>query len=237
MRAGWRRPVGEWLLGPLLLADLVLLVGAAAIGATFADSPSRLFGEGDPITLVSTCYLVGTGWLALQMYRYRRTAVWRRDPALVWLLASIGFVFLGLDDLLRIHERVDEAIHRWLAIEATDLTDRIDDGLVGLYGAVGVGLALWGRAEFSRARTAIRYLVWGFGVFVVMVAIEFLVDAADGLDGWDDVIEDSAKVVAETLLFVGFAAALNAERPLGEDERRAPDSGRSFPGRQGSRAQ
>ena len=123
------REPGAWLLHPLVIFDVVVLVGAALAGATLADSPQRLFGEGDPITALSAAYLAGTAVLAWLLYRSRSRHRRPGDRSLVWLFVSAGFLFLAADDLFRVHERTDGAIHDWLDISETSLTDRIDDVL------------------------------------------------------------------------------------------------------------
>ena len=45
----------------------------------------------------------------------------------IWLLVSIGFAYLALDEALSIHESIDIAGHWLLGATETGVTDRVDD--------------------------------------------------------------------------------------------------------------
>lgn len=68
-----------------------------------------------------------------------RSSFWR-DPSVVWAIIASGFLFLAADEVLRIHENLDQLIHYVFGLKETNLTDRIDDLIVGMYGLVGIGV-------------------------------------------------------------------------------------------------
>lgn len=208
----------------------ILGVDACAVAAAFllsALTGKNHFGEGRFITFLSGLQLLAVAGIAMQILRVRCRAepgCLTRHPALVWGLIAAGFVFLAADEVLKIHEGLDELIHDLFDLEETGLTDRIDDLIVGLYGVIGLGVLFAHRRELLLHRVAVPWLVTGFVFMFAMVALDALTnrpdvlttlvaeEAAESLQHWLGMVEDAFKIFAEGFFLLGFLTALRVAR-------------------------
>jgi hypothetical protein len=175
------------------LAAVVVLV---QLGHVWHDDPHRYFGERKTGTYLSFLNLVATGVVAALIARRLRGMPFAR----FWWVAAAGFVWMGCDDLFVVHERLDRAIHAVLGLDPEDpVTDHLDDAIVGFYGVAALALAYAHRADLAVFRWMILILALAFPLFAGMVV-------ADALH-LSKTVEDVLKVVAGTLILVGFLAA------------------------------
>ncbi|HEU4370099.1 MAG TPA: hypothetical protein VFV05_17895, partial [Methylomirabilota bacterium] len=79
------------------------------------------------------------------------------------------------------------------------VTDHLDDLIVASYGVAAMALAYVHRAYLASFRWTLVILAAAFPLFAAMVVLDFRHD-------WKSA-EDALKVVAGTLIFVGFLAA------------------------------
>lgn len=210
------------LLVRLLGLNFLAIALALAIGIPHGNLASQ-FGETKFITKFSALQLLAVGWLAFQIFKARRPAppapAWR-TPALLWAIIAAGFCFLALDELLKIHERMDEWIHLLFGIQQTALTDRIDDLIVGLYGLIGLVVLGIYRAELKLFRPAIPYFIGGFILLFAMVAVDVGANAKDVLPALVreeqvktalqafTALEESFKILGEAVFILAFHRAL-----------------------------
>jgi hypothetical protein len=189
-----------------------LLVGVAAALGIHQGNALEHFEEDGFITAVSVLLLLGTSVLAGRIWRIRRrdTAPSTKRSSVIWALLTIGFFFLALDELLELHESLDHVLHAVFNIEETGTTDRLDDLLVGLYGLAGLGVLYAFRAELRKYRTSLPYLIAGFVLLTVMVALDVLTNRPDILSELFD-LPDSVRTV-----YVVFCVAEEAFKLLAE---------------------
>src|SRR3712207_4039300 len=120
-----RNPAGTLLL--IVAAEVFLFWLPLLLGM----KPGKYSKDGNPIAVLSFLNLVTTGVLCWKVYRLREergTPFDWRAPQTLWALMAAGFVFLGVDEVVRIHENLDLWIHRLvLRAEATNVTNRLDD--------------------------------------------------------------------------------------------------------------
>jgi hypothetical protein len=184
------------------LAAVLILIG---LGYVWHDNPHRHFGERKAGTYLSFLNLLATAAVAASIAR-------RLGPtpfAHFWQVAAVGFVWLGCDDLFTLHERIDRGLHALLGLDPEHpVTDHLDDLIVASYGVAALGLAYRHRADLQHLTWMHRILSGAFMLFATMVVVDFL--------HWSKTIEDSLKVVAGTLIFIGFLAA---RLELGERDR------------------
>lgn len=156
---------------PLLLAaSLLVIVAAVAAAMAWGLKPTFYFDEGQPVTFYSALQLLAAAGLCLAVWARRRTAL--------WLLLAAGGAYLAADELFALHERFDLALHGWLGLKQTPLSDRFDDAVLLLYGAGGLGL-LRLFAKESRAFASVRPLLR------LTIALFFAAVLADALcDDW-----------------------------------------------------
>jgi len=203
----------------LLLFDIIAIIAAISIGVS-DGKPLRYLGEGYFITWISALQLLAISWLAFTTLNVRRSKAgylhWRA-PFFIWLLISIGFLFLALDDLFMIHESLDKKIHHFFNMKETGLSDRIDDFIIGLYGMFGIGTLYVYREEIRNYRQALPFLIYGFVLLFTMVALDALTNRKDVLGfliGQRElvnnvyislsILEDSFKIMAESCFLIGF---------------------------------
>jgi hypothetical protein len=197
-------PPGLLRAGALLVTlSLAAVIALAALGHAWSGNPHRYFGERKLGTYLSFLNLIATGAVAGSIAR----GLGGRRFARFWWAAAVGFVWLGCDDLFTLHERIDRGLH---ALAGRDpehpVTDHLDDLIVAGYGVAALALAY-------RHRTDLQSLVWmhrtlgvAFALFAVMVAADIL--------HWPKAIEDGLKIVAGTLILVGFLAARRELREM-----------------------
>ena len=181
------------LLFALSLAAVFVLIG---FGYAWQDKPRRYFGEWHAGTYLSVLNLLATGAVSASIARRLGATPFAR----FWWAAAGGFVWLGCDDLFTVHERIDRGVHALLGLDPEDpLTDHLDDLIVAGYGVAALVLAYRYRADLQYLTWMHRILGVAFMLFAAMVAIDLL--------RWSKTLEDSLKLVAGTLIIVGFLAA------------------------------
>ena len=177
------------------------------------------FEEGRFITLFSTFQLLtisGLSYRILQIRKVeRRQSLWRA-PSTVWGIISLGFLFLAADDFFKIHENIDRLIHTLFNLQETGLTDRIDDGLIGLYALVGIGVLIIYRNELKTYRKALPFFSSGFILLFITIALDLLTNRNDifplffgptqaaALYVWLSHAENSLQVFAEAFFIGAF---------------------------------
>jgi hypothetical protein len=192
--------------------------------------------------VVSVIVLLAIAAVCARIYAVRRRpeATWFGGTERIWLLISLGFVFLALDEALSIHEAIDVLIHRVLAMRETWFTDRIDDIIILVYGVLGILILFAHRAEFRGLAGYRRYFVVGFLLLAVMVALDLLSNRRDFLHAtglahsWVpsvhhvlEVAEEVAKLLAEGAFLLGFLTIYNqvaAARVVAPARRASPSA-------------
>jgi hypothetical protein len=213
----------------LVIVFETIVLGTAIFLGVLRNKPLAHFGERKFVTVVSVLQLLVIAWLAYRIWQIRRVPgerPWWKSPTSIWLLMAVGFVFLGVDEFIGIHESIDKRIHKLFHLRETGWTDRIDDMLVALYGLVGIGTIFAYRRELVQYKKVIPYLVTGFFMFFVMVVLDTATNRCDllvrvfggeceVLRVWLSVAEDSMKVIAEAVFGIGYYACLLIATGLG----------------------
>jgi len=178
----------------LCLATVAVLVW---LGFAWHNAPHHLFREKQAGTYLSFLNLVASGGVSALVARRLRPA----PAARFWWWMAALLVWMGCDDLFTIHEEIDRGIHRFLGLDPDHpVTDHLDDLIVAGYGMVALTLAWVHRAHLVSFRWTALILAVAFPLFAGMVVLDFA-------HAWG-VVEDAFKVVAGTLILVGFLAAL-----------------------------
>lgn len=193
--------------------------------------------------VVSFIVLMAIAVVCARIYAARRgpEAGWLAGTERIWLLMSLGFIFLALDEALSIHETLDVLIHRVFALRETWLTDRVDDLIILVYGIAGILILYAHRSEFTGLAGYRVYFVIGFLLLVAMVVLDLLSNRRDFLyatgltRSWVppihhalEVAEELTKLLAEASFLLGFlsiyrqVAAAGAVGPGRRSETSAP---------------
>lgn len=211
--------VNQLLLIILFLESLAITVAIAQ--ALILDiSPKTYFGEVDRggfITYISGLQLLIAGVLSGLICPIVKSTQQLYKSRWFWLVVALGCLFLALDDMVEIHESLDYLLHQLLQIEATDLTDLIDDLIVGGYLVL---FLIYVAFQWQAIQAFSRSFGWfklGFILTAVMVVLDmlsnntlFISKLTDDqemislVQDWLGVIEDSAKIFAEGMFIVGI---------------------------------
>ena len=201
----------------LVSLDLLAVTLALGMGVVRHGDPIVYAGEGESVTWLSFAHLLVTGGVADIVFRLRThgrppLCGWR-DPRWIRLLLAVGFLFLAVDEVARLHESFDRSVHRIFGLPETALSDRLDDALVLGYGALGV-MALYAyRVELSAYREVLPLVTCGVVLFVLMQGLDTVGNRDDVfravgvpregiaiLQSWLGGIEEALKLCAEAAL-------------------------------------
>ncbi len=179
------------------------------------------------VTLYSLFQLMATAFVCFLICKTSDStpsANWRRNASIrPFLIAGAGFFFLGLDEILSIHENLDKLIHIILRIKETPLTDHLDDVIVLIYGLIALVFIKDFIREFRKQPYMIALLVFGFMLFFTMFALDFVSNSVESFlqffsnGSYGELVherdvfrmaEDTAKILGETCFLAAFLGAL-----------------------------
>ncbi len=195
----------------LVYVDFLAVLLALGLGFAWHQDPTAYTGEGDPITWLSFAHLLVTSGIAGGIFYWRTggsrdLAVWRH-PAFVWLLIALGFLFLAVDEVAKIHESLDHFVHRLLHRPETGLTDRLDDAILLGYGSSGVAVLYVYRSELTAYRPVLPLVMCGFALVNrpdVFLSMGISQEGSASLGKWFGGVEEGLKILAEAA-FLGTA--------------------------------
>lgn len=143
-----------------------------------------IFINDNTTEVVSAILLLITSVICRRILDLRRPkGAWMfLGPWRIWAFVSLGFVFLAFDEILSIHEKLDELIHAVGGFNETALSDRIDDLIILVYGMIGLVLLYAHRSEFRRLTDLYKYLIAGFVLLFLMVAVDALNNRTEYMD-------------------------------------------------------
>ena len=202
----------------LLFIESVIISIALTKAAIKGLSPAHYFGEGRLVTDVSCIQLLIASALAGVTFQTVKNANAKLSVnSGFWLLTCLGLFFLAFDDAYEIHEHLDLWLHDVLQIRQTDLTDLIDDSIVGGYLLIFLGYVAKKWRSLQVFRCSFVFFKIGSILTAVMIILDLLGNndyfislAIDNpvrikaVEQWLGAIEDSIKIIAEGLFIVGI---------------------------------
>ncbi len=223
--------------------DLLGIIIAISRAIILDRSPMRYFGENGYMTWFSTLQLLVAAFLCGQIatirtraFRSRHYSFFKR-PQVFWWLASAGMAFFALDETLEIHENLDKSIHRWLGIQSTSISGRLDDFIVLFYAGLGLLAIYTFRRELSKYRMSLSWFVWGLGFSFLTICLDMLGHSretftyfADNLEQlnkihhWVGAIEEMPKILAGGAFIVTLYACKLIAKNIGDRYRISPKS-------------
>ncbi len=187
------------------------------------------FADTRLVVVYSFIQLFGTAFVSFSAFKYARgtqRTPWTQNPsARPFLISAVGFLFLGFDDLLSIHENLDKLIHLIFRMQETPFTDHIDDVILLTYGIIALFFIKDFIREFRRHPYMVGFLAVGFLLFFCMFCLDFISNNVEtymyffGRMSYGDVrhkrdilrmVEDSVELISETCFLAAFLAALGS---------------------------
>ncbi|WP_439183592.1 hypothetical protein [Carboxylicivirga taeanensis] len=139
------------------------------------------------------------------------------SSSLLWLLISIGFVFLAMDEQFMIHEKMDHFIHHVLQIQETSLSDRIDDVIILLYGVIGLVTLAKFRHQLLNCKPGLLVLILGGALLAASVVLDIVTnddtlaqlvstnqDKLHAIHHLGTITEEVCKIFSETCFIAAF---------------------------------
>lgn len=156
----------------LLLVAFVLLIAWTTGPFYYHFASRRLVRIYSYLQLFATAFV---SFLACRKLEKENSLPWLKNPsARPFFISAIGFLFLGFDDLVDIHESVDKLIHMVLRIKQTPLTDHMDDLILLIYGIIAIFFIKDFVREFRKYPYMMGFLICGFLAFFIMFCFDFI---------------------------------------------------------------
>lgn len=195
----------------------VLVIGSALLRAFLLNvNPKRYFKDQGYVSWFSFLQILFAAYLAWKIYKSRKsnsiTNTSNKGSAsyYLWAIFSCGFLLLGIDEMLEVHENIDYLIHDFFKIQETAYTDSIDSLIVLVYALFGVSILYWGKSELNKFRTAFPLFGIAFSLTFTMIFLDLLTDSADFFD-WLITNDSIARIVYQSFSIVEECCKIFAE--------------------------
>lgn len=185
---------------------LAMLALCIVLGAVLPPhNPAKMFEEYRPYTIYTVIVLLICGVVAVQCARL--TAGGAR---VAWSLAAGGFLFLAIDDLVQVHERLDKLINRAFGWDPkATLPDLLDTAIVGAYGLAGLVALYVCRRQFFGLIGFARGIVAAGAAGGAMLVLDTLGELTPSrvVEAGLHILEDAAEALAACCFFWTFVTA------------------------------
>jgi hypothetical protein len=141
---------------------------------------------------LGACGLFATACLAL--------LAWRRDDARFSLIAGLGTVYLGTDELFDLHERLGRYAyeHGW---PRPGFVNHHDDLITMVVAAAGLAVIAWFWRDVVRDRQFAGLFLLGLGLFAVAVLVDTQLDQSGTGSWWT---EESLELAGAASMMAAF---------------------------------
>lgn len=199
-----RKEEGQPRVEPIVVTMFVFVLGWLVLSVAFSPSIDRdhHFGEDGAVTALSATLLAGAASFALGTFVVSHRGGLRR--IVPWLLISVGFALLALDELMMFHEEfgtfIDERV-------SSGSFRNWNDIIVIVYGFLAIG----GAALFLP--TLLRYRLVGelLGIAFLFYVIHTVIDSTqEPRTTTSKILEESAKLVSVSFLALAMLTAFLA---------------------------
>jgi hypothetical protein len=180
----------------MLALTVGVIVLAHTLGVRHHGDPNKLFGEERLATYYSVGLLAAAGMVCVRGRSRVRAPEMRR----FWLVAGIVLCFTAIDDLARLHEAIDNGVHKLFGWDKNHpVTDHLDDVLVICYVIPAAWLGWRHRRDLLRHRLMVQTMALAFLCFSAMVLLDW-----HSVPKW---IEESFKLLTGALIVCALLAA------------------------------
>ncbi|MGD1871869.1 MAG: hypothetical protein ACFB02_02335 [Mastigocoleus sp.] len=213
-----------------LCSEILIIVSALSRAWILDVNPKRYFDEGGYVSWFSFLQILVAAYFAWNIFKFRAARNDKFDSKNshnIWLILSLGCLFLSFDELLALHEKLDTFIHYSLKIQETNLTDRIDSLIVLVYAIVGIGILYWAKYELRKFKAALPWFYIGLFLTFSMIFLDLLTDSkefvhffftdlmqADLINDYIGIVEECCKLFAEGVFIMTLYRCLEISRSL-----------------------
>ena len=204
----------------ILFIDSLLVTFAISSAIALKEPPDLHFREEGFLTYVSCLQLLIAAVISGKIFNIVRKSqkLRSRKTQTLWLVISLGLLFLAFDDAFEIHEEIDFLIHDFFNITQTTFTDLLDDLIVGIYILLFMVYFLFQWKAIQLFKRSFGFFIAGFiftGIMVVLdvashnsyVASLFINNPTQEMvlvfKQWLGALEDAGKIYAEGMFIVG----------------------------------
>ena len=213
----------------VLLITISINLAFIILGLIIGNPPEQYFSkEGTYITWVSFIQLLVIANLSLKIFKTIKNNSSEsifKSPALIWGIIALGFFYLATDEVIRIHENLDNIIHRSFHITKSAISDRLDDAIVAFYGLIGIFIMFLFKNELLNYKKTLPLFMVGFLFFFLMTIADMSANRQDVvkiltssresrmlLFSTLKVMEEGFKLFAEALFISAFFNCLTIAR-------------------------
>jgi uncharacterized membrane protein len=171
----WQKPhySSKTVLQVSLALETLIIAIQLIIPTLIGARPSLFFDEGSIITWLSFLQLLLMGFISYKIYLIKREDK-KSCEDFFWLLATVSFVFMAVDDLGQIHENFEGLIKLVFGLKDSFWWRRLDDLFVGMYGAIAVLVIYIFRRDMKQYREVtylflIGFILLGFTIFIDLI--------------------------------------------------------------------
>jgi hypothetical protein len=143
---------------------------------------------------LGACALFATAWLGM--------LEWTRSHSRFSLVAGLGTVYLGMDELFDLHERLGRYAyeHGW---PKPGFVNHHDDLITVVVAAAGLAVIVWFWREVIRDRQFAELFLLGLGLFAMAVLADTQLDQSGTGSWWT---EESLELAGAAAMMVAFWA-------------------------------
>ena len=203
----------------ILFIDSLLVTFAISSAIAMGHSPDLHFREEGFLTYVSCLKLLIAAVISRKVFDIIKDSSNRKlsSNKVVWLVITLGLLFLAFDDAFKIHEEIDALLHDLLNITQTNITDLLDDLIVGAYILIFLIYIAFQWKTIQLFKSSFFFFLAGLILTVIMVILDLIshntyvaslmtddAEQIQALKQWFSAWEDAAKIYAEGMFIVGI---------------------------------
>lgn len=185
----------------VLVINGIVIFASVKSGIHKGDMMLR-FHERQAVTFLSALMLGATSLINLVMYKLKKKILPVATSTRFWLLASIGFFYLCMDEYFMAHEGMDEMVGALFGHDIKHLN--LDNLVIAFFGLIALAVCWRFRREFLQHRQILPFL--GFGAIGLVGTVIF--HHFERVNIIFEVIEESFKIVGVSFFFSGFLTVL-----------------------------
>jgi len=188
----------------VLILNFILISLSITSGFNKGNIKYR-FQERQAVTFISALLLGGTSLVSLIIFLIKKKIQPSDKGVEFWLLSSIGFLYLCMDEYFMAHEGIDNIVANLFVKQSETL--RFDGITLGIFALIALVICFCYKNELLKQRKILPFLILGGVCFLGTVVFDQLY-LLESLSDVVEVIEESFKILAVSFFFTGYLMLL-----------------------------